>query len=68
MSHNYKNSAIREFSEFTKQFPEYSLGEILYSSIRMLDIDKLSDLLSRTDEEIFTAINKAIEVEQDETV
>ena len=65
---NFKNNAIREISEFSKQFPEYSLGEILYSSIRMLGVSKLSELLEKTDEEIFTAINKSIEVETDDAV
>jgi len=65
MSNNYKNNALREFSEFSKQFPEYSVGEILYSTIRMMSVSKLSELLDKTDEEVYTSINKAIESEKE---
>ena len=56
---NFKNNSIREVANFSKDFPDYSLGEILYSVIRVTGAKKISDLLLLTDEEIFTAIEKA---------
>lgn len=60
---NYRNEGIREISGLAKQFPEYTLGEILYASLRLTGVKSIQDLLNKTDEEIFTAINKSIEVE-----
>ena len=62
---NYKNNAIREIQEFTKEFPEYSLGETLYSVLRLLKIQKLSNLLELSDEEIFSAVEKAKQEEKE---
>lgn len=62
---NYRNEGIREIQGFAKQYPDYTLGEVLYASLRLTGAKKIQDLLEKTDEEIFTAINKAIEVEQD---
>lgn len=56
---NFKNNALRELPNFAKDFPEYSLGEILYSAIRLTGAKKISDLLILSDEEIFSAIEKA---------
>ena len=56
---NFKNNALRELPNFAKDFPEYSLGEILYSAIRLTWAKKISDLLILSDEEIFSAIEKA---------
>jgi hypothetical protein len=56
---NFKNNALRELPNFSKDFPEYSLGEILYSVIRITGAKKISDLLILSDEEIFSAIEKA---------
>jgi hypothetical protein len=62
---NFKNNAIRELQNFTKEMPNYSLGEILYSALRLTDVSKISDILLLTDEEIFTAIEKTIEQEKE---
>jgi hypothetical protein len=56
---NFKNNALRELTNFAKEFPEYSLGQILYSAIRLTEAKKISDLLTLSDEEIFSAIEKA---------
>lgn len=56
---NFKNNALRELLNFSKDIPDYSLGEILYSVIRITGAKKVSDLLSLSDEEIFSAIEKA---------
>ncbi len=62
---NYRNNGLREFIEMSKEFPEYSLGEVLYSGLRLAGVKNIQDLLEKTDEELFTAINKAIEVEKE---
>jgi hypothetical protein len=56
---NFKNNALRELQNLSKDFPEYSLGEVLYSAIRITGAKKISDLLTLSDEEIFSAIEKA---------
>jgi hypothetical protein len=62
---NFKNNAIRELQMFSKEFPNYSLGELLYSSLRLTDAKKISDLLTLSDEEIFSAIEKTKQQEED---
>jgi hypothetical protein len=56
---NFKNNALRELQNLSKDFPEYSLGEILYSACRLTGAKKISDLLILSDEEIFSAIERA---------
>lgn len=56
---NFKNNALRELPILAKELPEYSFGELLYSVIRLTGAKKVSDLLSLSDEEIFSAIEKA---------
>lgn len=56
---NFKNNALRELQNLSKDFPEYSLGEILYSAIRLTKAKKISDLLTVSDETLFSAIEKA---------
>lgn len=59
MNINYRQSAIREIQNFANQFPEYTLGEILYSFLRGKDIKNLSD------QEVYSAVEKAIEYERE---
>lgn len=47
------------------EYPLYSEGEILYTILRELKISKLSDLMNKTAEEIYTAINRAKETEKE---
>ena len=56
---NYKNNAIREIQNFTKEFPDYSFGESLYAVLRLTGAKTISDLLLLSDEEIFSAVEKA---------
>lgn len=56
---NFKNNALRELPILAKEFPDYTLGEVLYSVIRLTGVKKTSDLLTLSDEEIFSAIEKA---------
>lgn len=57
---NYKNNALRDLQSFAKEFPEYSLGELLYSVLRLTGAKKVSDLVTLSDEDIFSAIEKTI--------
>ena len=57
---NYKNNALRDLQNFAKEFPEYSLGELLYSVLRLTGAKKISDLVTLSDEDIFSAIEKTI--------
>lgn len=57
---NYKNNALRDLQNFAKDFPEYSLGELLYSILRLTGAKKVSDLVILSDEDIFSAIEKTI--------
>lgn len=56
---NFKNNALRELLVLTKDFPDYTLGEIFYSIFRLTNTKKVSDLLTLSDEEIFSAIEKS---------
>lgn len=62
---NFKNNAIRELQVFAKEFPTYTLGELLYSSLRLTDAKTISDLLTLSDEEIFSAIEKTTQQEKE---
>lgn len=63
---NFKNNALRELQNLSKDFPDYSLGEILYSALRLTGAKKISDLLTLSDEEIFSAVEKAKSQEREE--
>lgn len=56
---NFKNNALRELQNLSKDFPGYSFGEILYSALRLTGAKSISDLLTLSDETIFSAIEKA---------
>jgi hypothetical protein len=62
---NFKNNAVRELQEFAKEFPEYTLGELLYSAIRLTSAKKISDIMLLTDEDIFSAIEKTRQEEKE---
>lgn len=62
---NFKNNAVRELQEFSKEFPDYTLGELLYSTLRLTGAKKISDILELTDEEIFSAIERTKQEEKE---
>lgn len=62
---NFKNNAVRELQEFSKEFPDYTLGELLYSALRLTGAKKISDILGLTDEEIFSAIERTKQEEKE---
>lgn len=65
---NY-NPLIRDkVKEFKQQLPKYSFGEMVFSAISIMEKSKgeqikKSDLLEITDEEFYTAFDKAIKKE-----
>lgn len=63
---SYKNNTLRELQEFTKEFPTYTLSEILYSAIRLIGVKDIKDLMKVSDEQLYTAINSAIDLEKEE--
>ena len=62
---NFKNNAIRELQEFSKEFPEYTLGELLYSALRLTGAIRISDIMKVSDEDIFSAIEKTRQEEKE---
>ena len=62
---DYRSNALREIQAISKAFPEYTLGEVLYSALRLTKAKTLNDLMKLSDEKIYTAVNKSIEVEED---
>lgn len=63
---NYINIAIRELDSFSKEFPEYSLSEILFSVLRLDSrVVKLSDILQIQDDELYDLITEAKIEEKD---
>lgn len=62
---NFKNNAIRELQVFSKEFPTYTLGELLYSALRLTTAKTIPDLLTLSDEEIFSAIEKTTQQEKE---
>jgi hypothetical protein len=62
---NFKNNAIRELQEFSKEFPDYTLGELLYSAIRLTGASKISDIMNISDEDMFSAIEKTRQEEKE---
>lgn len=62
---NFKNNAVRELQEFSKEFPDYTLGELLYSALRLTGAKKISDILELSDEEIFSAIERTKQEEKE---
>lgn len=64
---NYRNIAVREIKDFADQFPDYSLGQILYSIVRQATSDPsaIKGLRDLSDEQVYTMIDKAKELESE---
>lgn len=64
---NFKKIAVRTISEFVDESPEMSLGDILYSIIRIPNsgIKDLKDLRNMSDEEVYSIIEKAKKFERE---
>lgn len=71
MSVMTKVSAINEMKGMINKFPDYSLGEILFTICREATFKtgtgKLSDLKELTADQILSAVEAAMRREQEET-
>ena len=66
---NYRNIAISELNETANKFPQNSIGQVVLSVIQKRDNKDISVqewLMNVTDEDFFTAIEKANQAEQPE--
>jgi len=64
---NYRNIALRGLKEYADEFPEYALGQILYSVVRkeVTDCNSIKSLRDLTDEQVYSIIDKARETERE---
>lgn len=62
---NIKNLTFRELDELSKVLENYSIGEVLYSALRLTKANTINDLMKIKDEVFYTAINKAKEIEKE---
>lgn len=69
---NYKNINKRELADIAEHFPNekgnsYSIPEILYSIIRIAigSEGKVKDIKNLTEQELYTAINNAKQIENE---
>lgn len=67
---NYRAIAIAELTDFTKETPGYSLGEVLYSILRTKEsgCETLSDIKKLTDEQLYNIIENVRESEKPENL
>lgn len=62
---NYKNESIRQLQQFVKDIQDYSLGEIIYSATRLTGAKTIIDIKNLSDEDFYTAIEKASQLEKE---
>lgn len=60
---NYKKIGLRDLHNLSDEFPQYTLGEVLYAGLRTAKVKNLSDLLTMSDEDLACAIRNSIEIE-----
>lgn len=64
---NYKPLILDKISEFIEKLPEYSVGDVLFSTFTQLHKSGVefskSTLLDLTDKQIYSALDKAIKDE-----
>lgn len=60
---DYRHTSIDTLTEFAEEFPQMTLGDILYSFLREgilgKKIESITDIRSLGDREIYIAIDKA---------
>jgi len=61
---NYRPLTISKLNEFIKEFPEYTIGEILHSLNTQVN-KKESTLLSISDRDLYTIIDRTITFEKE---
>ena len=65
----YRPLVLNKLKEFSKEFPQYSIGELLYSMIASSGLGEdftLSKLLKISDQDFYSMIEKSIELESEE--
>lgn len=62
---NYKNIALRELKDLSDKLPDYTLSQVLYSVLKVGGSSNmpLKDILNLTDQQIYTMVEKAREIE-----
>lgn len=67
----HKITAANEIKQLIQQYPDYTIGQVLFSFCRIATntngSGKLSDLLNISDKEIYNAIERAKTEEEVET-
>lgn len=67
---NYRNITIAELKEFALENPNYSLGDLLYSVLQPVALHNgkhsVNWLRDISDEQFFTFVEKAREIEKEE--
>jgi len=64
---NYRNEALRQLQELARQHTDYSAGDILFTALQKLALQKgvsLSFLREISDEDFYTQIEKTIKKEE----
>ena len=62
---NFKPLVITKIKQFSKEFPEYTFGQMLYSILSKENF-KLSTLLDLDDEELYSMVERSIKKEQND--
>lgn len=64
---NYKKIALKTFTEFVEKNPDLTIGQIFYSIVRPNNsgAKDIRDLKNVSDEDMYTAIEKAKQLEED---
>ena len=65
---NYKIFIREQLNEFHKVFPEYTVAQVLFSSLKQMDgysSFKKEDLLSLSDEDLYTAMENSLRKEKE---
>lgn len=63
---NYRNIIIDKIDEFKSALPDYTFSQCLFAALRHLECFKnfdKTDLLSISDEDMYTALEAALKVE-----
>ena len=61
-----KKYLYRDIGAYIKEFPDYSLPEILYSILSCANLKKISELLEVTEKDLITAAEKSKHLERDD--
>jgi hypothetical protein len=65
---NYKSIALAELNSFAKEYPEYTLAEVLYSFLRTKSsgCESINDIQKMSDETLYNVIENARDNEKEQ--